>query len=171
MTNQLPEPAWLAIAKKYEGLKEIPGTKHNPQIVAWAKDLSGGVVKDDETAWCGTFVGGVLKEAGLPLPPSPLSARSYLSLPVVLDKPAVGAIVVFWRDKPSGWLGHVGIIGGKDKFGNLVVISGNSDNMVCWRSYTTSRILGYRWPSKYPLEQRFNLPLLSSGGEFVKSEA
>jgi len=155
---------WIATAKRFIGTREIPGPKHNPVIVDWAEEVSNGAIADDETAWCGTFVGAMLKECNLPIPKSPLSARGYLSLPKRLDKPAVGCIVVFWRDKPSGWLGHVGFVLGKDKAGNLMVLSGNQRNAVTVSPYSYERILGYRWPSVWPLEERFNLPLIDSSG-------
>lgn len=157
-------PVWIDTAMKFLGLKEIPGPKHNPIIVDWAESVSNGSIHDDETAWCGTFVGAMLKECGLPLPKLPLSARGYLALPKILDKPAVGAIVIFWRDKPSGWLGHVGFIIGKNKSGQLMVLSGNQNNGVTIAPYTTERVLGYRWPSIAPLAERFNLPVLDSKG-------
>lgn len=169
------EPFWMAVARKYEGLKEIPGPRHNKVIVEWMKEFSNGAIIDDETAWCGAYTGAVLEEAGLPVPANPLSARSYLSLPVKLDRPAVGAIAVFWRGSPTGWQGHVGLIGGKDQNGRLMIISGNADNQVKWAPYQWQgkghRLLGIVWPSKYPLESRFNLPLMESDGKLVGSEA
>lgn len=162
--SPLKDPIWIATAKRFIGLKEIPGPKHNPIIVEWAKDVSSGAVADDETAWCGTFVGAMLSECNLPLPKNPLSARGYLSLSKVLDKPAVGCIVVFWRDSPKGWTGHVGFVLGKDKSGRLMVLSGNQGNAVTVAPYTTERLLGYRWPSVWPLAERFNLPIIDSKG-------
>lgn len=164
MTTILADPKWLAIAKKYVGLREIPGPRHNPVIVGWMKDLSNGAIDDDETAWCAAYTGAVLQEAGLKLPSNPLSARAYLELPMKLDRPAVGAVAIYWRGSKSGWQGHVGFVGGKDQNGNVVLLSGNADNMVKWGSYDNARLLGYRWPSIAPLAERYNLPLLTSTG-------
>lgn len=33
------QPAWLEAARKYEGLKEVPGPKHNPVILSWLRRL------------------------------------------------------------------------------------------------------------------------------------
>ena len=76
-------------------------------------------------------------------------------------------IVVFERGAPGSGQGHVGIILGRDAAGNLVVISGNADNMVCIKSFSRKRVLGYRWPGIYPFPERFNLPLLTSSGVSV----
>lgn len=167
----IADPAWLADAKSFVGMKEIVGAKHNETIVNFMRDLSGGVVKDDETAWCAGFTGFILKRAGLKLPPNPLSARSYLDLPNELDRPAVGALAVFWRGSKAGWQGHIGIITGRDAKNNIMVVSGNNNNMVNIAPYQWqgpgNRLLGFRWPSISPRPERFQLPIVaatSSGG-------
>lgn len=167
----LPDPLWLAEAKKYIGLKEIPGPKHNAVIVHWAGELSAGQIQDDETAWCATFTGAMLKEAGMALPSNPLSARAYLELPMILTKPCVGALAIFYRGERNGWQGHIGIVAGKDQHGNLMIISGNHNNAVTCSPYTTERLLGYRWPSIKPKPERYDLPIVASDGTVGGSEA
>lgn len=169
----MTEPAWIAIARKYIGLREIKGAEHHPQILKWWKDTGAAWFADDETPWCGAFVGGVLAEAGLPVLPkgAGAGAQAWLDLPVALVAPAVGAVVVFWRDKPTSRNGHVGFIVGKDQRGNLMVLGGNQGDEVSVKPFSTDRVKGYRWPSKYPLAERFNLPIIHSDGKVSVNEA
>lgn len=136
-------------------------------IVGWLNALSGGRIKDDETAWCAAFTGAMLAEHDLRLPKNPLSARAYLDLPTVLDRPAVGALAIFWRNSPTAWEGHIGIIAGKTKDGKLAVISGNQNNAVTCVGYDTSRLLGYRWPNIRPHPGRYNLPIVGTNGDSI----
>lgn len=50
----------LAAAGEHIGLKEWPGMKHNPTVVAMFADVGHSWVTDDETSWCAAFVGSVL---------------------------------------------------------------------------------------------------------------
>jgi uncharacterized protein (TIGR02594 family) len=56
----MTDPKWIAKARGYLGLREVAGKQHNPQILAWWKAIGASWYKDDETPWCGAFVGGVL---------------------------------------------------------------------------------------------------------------
>jgi len=161
--------AWLDNAARYIGEREIKGGKHNPKIVQWWKDIGAPWFTDDETAWCGAFVGGVLKEAGFAVPAkgAGASARAWNDYGVKLSKPAVGCIVVFSRD--GG--GHVGFVVGKDQKGNLMVLGGNQGDAVNIKPFALNRVVGYRWPSIYPAEHRFNLPTISSDGRVSTNEA
>lgn len=169
MTWKATGLAWLDTAAKYIGEREIKGPKHNPLIVKWWKDIGASWFKDDETPWCGAYVGGVLKEVGLSVPAkgAGASARAWNDFGVKLDRPAVGCIVVFTRN--GG--GHVGFVVGKDRFGNLMVLGGNQSDAVNIKPFNTSRVLGYRWPSTWPAEHRFNLPVLDSDGRVSTNEA
>lgn len=165
------EPHWLAKARTYLGLKEIPGKHNSPTIVRWWSALKSGI-RDDETPWCGAFVGGVLKEAGMSIGKGGPAARSWLDVGSVLDKPALGCVVVFWRGKKSGWSGHVGFVVGKDHNGNLMVLGGNQGDAVTIKPFATARVLGYRWPSGLtPMPARYSLPLLNSDGKLSTNEA
>jgi len=159
-----PDPEWLKVARSYIGLHETRGPQNNPRIVKWWKDI-GAPFDDDETPWCGGFVGGCLAEAGITPVAGGAAARHWLNLPVKLDKPAYGAVVVFWRGSPDGWSGHVGFVVGEDERGNLMVLGGNQGNAVNIRPFTRDRVLGYRWPGFYPYEERFTLPVINSYGQ------
>lgn len=163
-------PRWLDRARAYIGTREIKGKQHSNRIVKWWEAMKAPF-RDDETAWCGAFVGGVLAEEGLSGVKGGASARAWLKLPVKLDKPAVGCVVVFWRGRPSGWSGHVGFVVGRDRAGNLMVLGGNQSDAVNIKPFSTARVLGYRWPSIWPSPERFDLPVLRSDGRVSTNEA
>ena len=163
------DPIWIAKARGYVGVRETAGARHHPKILEWWRAIGASWFKDDETPWCGAFVGGVLAEADI----APLAkgagaaARAWLNFGVKLDRPAYGCIVVF--ERAGG--GHVGFVVGKDKAGNLMVLGGNQGDAVNIKPFATARVLGYRWPSVYPLAERFKLPVLSSDGRVSQNEA
>lgn len=162
-------PQWLDIARTYIGLREIKGGKHNPRILQWWEDIGASWYRDDETPWCGAYVGGVLVEAGFAPPARGEGARAkaWLDYGKKLDRPAVGCLVIF--DRAGG--GHVGFVVGRDQHGNLMVLGGNQSDGVNIKPFARNRVVGYRWPSVWPAEHRFNLPLLTSDGRVSTNEA
>jgi uncharacterized protein (TIGR02594 family) len=135
------DPCWLKEAWKYEGIKEIKGSRHNPKVVQFFKDVGHGWVKNDETAWCAAFVGAMLAHCDMPHTSS-LAARSYLQWGRKTSRPKRGDIVVFKRGN-SSWQGHVAFYLGEAS-GRIYVLGGNQANAVNVRSYTKSSLLGYR---------------------------
>lgn len=170
MAAKLNEPAWIVEARKYIGQREVKGPHHNAHIVKWWQDI-GAPFKDDETPWCGAFVGGVLRAVGFATVKNGASARSYARMKVKLDKPAYGCVVVFWRGTRDGWAGHVGFVVGVDQSGNLMVLGGNQGDTVSVKPFDRDRVLGYFWPGVYPFAERFKLPLLNSDGKLSTNEA
>lgn len=166
----MTEPAWLVRARRYVGLREVPGKQHNPTILGWWKAL-GLAFRDDETPWCGSYVGGVLAEVGITATKNPAGARNWLNFGMPLPRAAVGAVVVFWRGTKSGWSGHVGFVVGRDAKGNLMVLGGNQGDMVSIKPFGTDRVLGYRWPANAKLPDSYELPLLKSDGRVSTNEA
>lgn len=165
----MKDPRWLLAARRYLGTKEIPGDIDHPIIVRWWTAIRAAI-RDDETPWCAAFVGGVLEENGIRSTRS-AAARSYLKFGKIIDKPAVGCVVVFWRGSKTGWSGHVGFVVGKDAAGNLMVLGGNQQDAVTIAPFSTARVLGYRWPGMAPTDERYNLPLLVSDGRVSTNEA
>lgn len=166
----MSDPAWIATARQYFGQREIKGPHHNPHVLEWWKKI-GSPFADDETPWCGAFVGGVLSETGIKPVAGGASARAWLKMPVKLDRPAFGCIVIFWRGSPQGGSGHVGFVVGKDARGNLMVLGGNQGDAVNIKPFDLGRVLGYRWPGIYPYAERFNLPIVASDGRVSTNEA
>lgn len=163
--SELP---WIKTAREAIGQKEVPGGSSNPWIVnLWLKIAPWLGSDDSKTPWCGALVRNCLQSCGLPFPKHWYRAKDYLTLPVKLDKPAYGCIVVFERE--GG--GHVGFVVGQDEQGNLMCLGGNQGDAVNIRPFPRSRVLGYRWPNLYPNKSRFLLPLLTSDGKLSNNEA
>lgn len=157
---------WLDTAYSLIGEREIPGPKHNPLILKMWQAIHSGWFKDDETPWCAGYVGYCLEQNGIKSTRS-AAARSYEKFGVKLSRPAVGCIVVFTRK--GG--GHVGFVVGKDRYGNLMVLGGNQGNMVKISPFSLDRVTAYRWPSIWPAEHRFDLPVIDSNGKVSTNEA
>lgn len=133
---------WVRTAEDELGQSEIVGSKHNPRIVEYHATTTLKA-KDDETAWCASFVCWVLEKSGFKSTKSAW-ARDFLNYGEKLDEPQYGCIVVFKRGTSSG---HVGFWMG-EKNGNVSVLGGNQNNKVSIKSYSKSDVLGYRWPVK-----------------------
>jgi len=131
---------------KFYGLKEVIGKKHNPQILAMFAEIGFDWVEDDETAWCSAALNYFCKKLGYERSGG-LDARSWLKLPVVVIKPQLGDIVVFWRKSPTAWEGHVGLYIGED-IHNIYCLGGNQGDMLCIAPYDKERILGFRQARK-----------------------
>ena len=168
-------PNWLTIAHKYLGLKEIPGVEDNPQIVTWWSEIGAGWFDDDETPWCGAFVGGTLLEAKIPILPSTQAprARAWENWGEELNGPAVGAVVVFTRGDPSSGRGHVAFVMGK-RDGRLVCLGGNQSNAVTVANFDINRVTAYRWPSEEQPPSAVgmdHLPVAAEAGHLSINEA
>lgn len=139
-----PHAKAYAKAKSYNGLREIKGKEHNPEILSWFAQVGHSWVKDDETAWCAAFVGAMLEHGGLPSTRK-LNARSYLKWGEVvpLSEAQPGDVVIFTRGDPNGWQGHVAFYVGREG-SNLMVLGGNQSNAVNVAPYAVSRLLGVR---------------------------
>lgn len=164
-----PELPWIAEARKHIGQKEVPGPRSNSWILGLWNKTWAWLGKDDSTvAWCGLFVNHCLSQVGLTCPKDPYRAKAYLDMPVKLDRPAYGCLVIF--DREGG--GHIGFVVGQDQHGNLMVLGGNQGDMVCIRPFRKDqRAPQYRWPSLYPAASRFLLPVLDSDGKLSSNEA
>lgn len=131
------------------GIKEIEGKEDNPAIIAMFDHLGypGSALKD-ETSWCAAFANYCLDTTGY-LGTGLLTARSFLSLPGITSSPSVGDIVIFWRESPGSWKGHVGFY--INETGNYInCLGGNQTDQVKISPYPKSRLLGYRVPVQKP---------------------
>jgi len=126
----------------YLGLKEIPGAKHNPQILEFFKAIGHKWVQDDETAWCAAFANYCCKET-VGKHTGKLNARSFLTFGEEVQNPEIGDIVVFWRGSPDSWKGHVAFyVHSDDDY--IYVLGGNQGNAVRVSMYAKDRLLSYR---------------------------
>ena len=153
------EPRWLSIARGYIGVREIPGPRHNPTIMGWLRKLKSWI-KDDETAWCGTFCAAVMQEAGLPVPREFPSARAWADWGANLRESVIapGAVLVFSRK--GG--GHVGFYVGEDAVA-YHVLGGNQGDAVSIVRISKARCIAIRWPKDEAVLGRPVL-LTASGG-------
>ena len=165
---QQPELIHVANARKYIGTVEVKGTKHNPKILAltvkaFAATGKKSWINEDDTPWCGSYLGGVFAESGLghKIPKEFYRAREWESAGTKLTRPAYGCIVTFTRD--GG--GRVGIVVGKTKAGMLKVLGGNQSDAVNIADFDPKRVTSYRWVSSgsVPHEHRYDLPVLAAG--------
>ena len=169
----MTEPPWMVRARSLLGTREIVGPKHSPIIMGWIRKLGakalGINVTSDETAWCGTFAGIVVKESlpGEPLPPILVRASAWATFGRELAKPALGAVLVFVR--PGG--GHVGFYAGESPDGrDYVVLGGNQGNAVSLMRLAKRRCTAIRWPTTAPLPA-VTKPVILAGAARSENEA
>jgi uncharacterized protein (TIGR02594 family) len=160
----MSEPSWLKIARSYDGLKEIPGPRHNQKIIRWLGKLRAWW-NDDETPWCGVFVAHCMQESWLPFPKFYMRAKAWSDYGSLLrrDRLAPGAILVF--DRAGG--GHVGFYVGEDA-GFYYVLGGNQSNAVNVMKLGKSRLVASRWPNGEPV---IGKPVYLNGGSVSTNEA
>ena len=156
--SKLPELSWIAEARKYVGLREIKGSKHNPIIISWLDNLKAWW-SEDESAWCGTFVAHCLAESRITYPKHWYRALDYLNYGTRLIQPAYGCVAV--KTRKGG--GHVCFVVGQTKEGKLVCLGGNQNDMVCFALYDKKDFEAFMWygSTSQPAQDRYNLPILS----------
>lgn len=155
---------WLALARKYIGVREIPGPKSDPTILGFARRIGGWVASwytDEKTPWCALFVNAVLQEAKLPMSGTGVAlvrAKSFLSYGTALAVPSLGCILVF--ERPGG--GHVGFYMG-ETLKAYRVLGGNTSDSVSEAWLAKDRCLAMRWPP--------GVPPPSVGRKFLRPDA
>lgn len=134
----------LKIAFNELGTEEITGDKHNPEVLKYAKDTKIAGVTTDEIAWCSTFVNWVAWKAGLQIS-GKANARSWLNVGTKVSVPEPGDIVVYWRESPQSWKGHVGFfIGFSFDKKRVYTLGGNQGNRVSVSAYRVDNVLSYQ---------------------------
>lgn len=134
----------LKIAFNELGTQEIEGDEHNPEVLKYAKDTKIAGITTDEIAWCSTFVNWVAWKCGLQIS-GKANARSWLSVGTKVTVPEPGDVVVYWRDSPQSWKGHVGFFLGfsLDKK-RVYTLGGNQGNRVSVSAYRTENVLSFQ---------------------------
>lgn len=147
------EPVWLTTARRYIGLKEVVGPLHNDTVVNFFSITGNSWVKDDETPWCGAFVGAVFALSGMGnvRPPgekaNALRAREWLNVgaPVELKDAKPGDIIVFSRASGGSSAGHVAFFLSMNG-DKVTILGGNQTNSVNISTRNVSTVLGVRRP-------------------------
>lgn len=157
------DPPWLVQARRHIGEREIPGPKHSKLVTAMWK-LLGQPIADDETPWCGGFVGYCLKVVGQEIGKAPAWARSWANWGKPCG-PELGAVAVFSR----GAGGHVGFLVGVSADNRLLyILGGNQSNMVNIMPLDAARLIAMRWPAHLPVGPK--APVMT-GGTVSRNEA
>ena len=133
----------VAVAEYAGGHGEQGGNNMGPDV----KRYLNGV--NPPAYWCAAFVSYCFKNSGQPMPfIYDLGARSILAQlrakgwgvkPTDAAPPLPGDLLVFWRNSPSSWEGHIGIVFGYAD-GIVQTIEGNKTPKVGKFSYTLGAI-------------------------------
>lgn len=160
---------WVRVGMESIGLKEYPGSKNNPTIMAWAA-MSPGWAKSYYTAdsipWCGLFVGYCMMEVGIRPRDGFLSSLDWLKFGKRLNEPAFGCIMIFKRE--GG--GHVGFAVGQDK-DTYHILGGNQSDSVSITRVSKSRFVGCVWPPDMDNFYVKGLPYKQFDGKISTNEA
>lgn len=166
-------PLWLSYSLDHVGLREGPGAKDNPELVADIRTVAADY-QHDATPWCAGWMSLCLARAGEKPSSEPLWALSYSDVkhqPVVkLLGPALGAIAVKTRN--GG--GHVTMVAGRTRGGALACCGGNQNNQVSVAPYAPSVFVGFYWPKGAALPEHTgmsSLPLVNTAGRPIPREA
>lgn len=134
----------LKIAFAELGTEEIVGDEHNPEVLKYAKETGIKGITSDEIAWCSTFVNWVAWKAGLQFS-GKANARSWLNIGTKVTNPEPGDVVVFWRESPQSWKGHVGFfLGVSTDKKRVYCLGGNQGNRVSVSAYRLNTVLSYQ---------------------------
>lgn len=174
--ERFPMPPWLRLAYSFLGLREIPGPSHNADILRWWERLSLPF-RDDETPWCAGFANAMVQTAGLPIVAKNRAAAlgwRWNGYGTRLPGPALGAVMSMERPGKPG-SGHMTIVAGRDRHGNVMGLGGNQGNMVSINPYDLSaRNAQYHWPEGTPppdVTGLHTLPVITSAGAVLTNEA
>ena len=140
--KDIPLP-WYEEAKAHLGLRETAGRQTNPNIKKWLEELNASW-DDDETPWCGSFVGHCVGATlpDEPLPGNPFGARQWAKFGKRCP-PQIGAVLVFWRThKTKSGNGHVGFYAGEDGT-NYHVLGGNQSDSVSVAKVSKEKFLDF----------------------------
>ena len=139
------------LAQRFVGIKEVPGSTANPQILAML-NLDNKWPEDDSVPWCAAFMNYIAWLLRIPRSKS-LRARSWLLVgePIFLSDAKVGFDVVILKrggaNQPGPSVikakGHVGWYAG---FINeqVLLLGGNQGDSVSVKGYDKSRVIGVR---------------------------
>jgi uncharacterized protein (TIGR02594 family) len=165
--SQEDGPRHLLKAVELFGVEETVGTKHNPVIMGWAKELGlDKVYTSDEIAWCGLFTAICIHRAGRPVVKDPLWALNWNKFGVNVAAPELGDILTFKRN--GG--GHVGLYVGEDSTA-YHVLGGNQGNKVSVVRIAKSRLNGARRPEYNNKPLNIRQVVLAGNGSLSTNEA
>jgi uncharacterized protein (TIGR02594 family) len=150
-------PSWYLWALYEKGIKETPGPKSTPRIIAY-RDMAHIKIAGDDgaVAWCAIGCNAALEANGVRGTRSPM-AVSFARSPEqfdMLDGPALGCVVVWWRKTPKSGLGHVAFYVGETDthIQALGPNQGDSWSIATFpKAGKTMGLVGHYWPKGVPL--------------------
>lgn len=145
-------PLWFKSALQELGTRET-GDNAGPAVQRYINLAKTGAIGDP---WCAIFVNAMLELNGIPGTQS-ASSQSFLrneKFSSLGGMPALGCIVVYWRQHSGSGLGHVGFYRGETA-NSIYTLGGNEGDMVQIEPYPkrspTFGYEGYFWPESVPL--------------------
>lgn len=144
------EPTWLVVARGEIGQAEIAGKQHNPRIIEYHASTSLKA-KDDETAWCSSFVNWCVTKAGFK-GTNNAGAASWVSWGVPGTARAGTITVLYNASAANSSLStsgnHVGFLI-EESDTHYKLLGGNQSNQVTVTNFKKSswRLKAYRWPA------------------------
>jgi uncharacterized protein (TIGR02594 family) len=165
--QQEDAPRHLLKAVELYGVTETVGTKHNPVIMGWAKEVNlEKTYTADEIPWCGLYMAVVMQRAGRPIVDKPLWALNWNNFGVRVTNPMLGDVLTFTRN--GG--GHVGLYVGEDATA-YHVLGGNQGNQVSVTRIAKSRLSQARRPEYNSQPTNIRTIQLASNGALSTNEA
>jgi uncharacterized protein (TIGR02594 family) len=163
MAGEQDEPKWLTLGRKDLGFHE---TKKNLGIEKFIEQSKCGKLGDP---WCAIWTNAKLEQSGVRGTRS-ASSQSFRKDKnfVPLPGPALGAIVVYTRGKPSAGLGHVGFYIGETA-NQILTLGGNESDAVRMQFEPRKQFVGYFWPKSVPLPKGGVIKVKSEDGHPVGS--
>jgi uncharacterized protein (TIGR02594 family) len=165
--SQEPGPKMILEALKLFGTVETPGSKDNPTIIEWAREV--GLAKTyshDSIPWCGLFIAIVAKRAGKEVVDSPLWALSWADFGKPSPAPMLGDVLTFKRN--GG--GHVALYVGEDS-GAFHCIGGNQSDQVCITRIAKARLYKARRPEYVSQPANVRKIVLAANGKLSSNES
>jgi uncharacterized protein (TIGR02594 family) len=148
-------PRMLVEMLKIYGTLEEPGSRDNPVILGWAKEVGlKDIYKHDNTAWCGLAMAVVAKRADKPVVASPLWALNWRQFGTSVPAPMLGDVMVKPRYDSNKKLigGHVTLYVGQDQT-HYHCLGGNQNDSVNITRYSKQDNWTYRrtvWKIEQP---------------------
>jgi uncharacterized protein (TIGR02594 family) len=141
------EPQWVTLGRKDIGFHEVGDNQGIEQFIQQAKC---GQLGDP---WCAIWANAKLEQSGIGGTRS-ASSQSFRHSPnfVALQRPAIGALAVFWRNSRTSGLGHIGFYMGETPT-QILVLGGNESDAVRQQFETRNQLIGYWWPKSQPTPQ------------------
>jgi len=135
----------LEIARKYLGLKELPGSRKNEVITEMYSSF--GYPYDENTHWCVLFLNLILREGSYCYMRT-LWVFDYLKYPgkdLTLEELKPGDIVILGKQSPGSIWGHIGFF--VERSDNIIyILGGNQAESVNIAGFRSSDFIAGKKP-------------------------